>query len=209
MQPKRQSWWWLCLCNRKKIPINAAGRRGWWPCLAHGPSLALSPKPWWHRWVSSTRSLSIACISWQKLSRSWNRKILLAMFRPTVELWATASCALCKGMLCLNVHTVLHCLSRWQRERHLQVLLGVPGLGKTTLLTRLKELVLERLKRDGEWLSNIKGFRECLMSCLDTDVPYIFCLVRVNFLFASVCLLKCMRIAQEVHCQDSDVGSAG
>ena len=59
----------------------------------------------------------------------------------------------------------------------MQLLLGTPGIGKTTMLNSIGRLILQRLDRDKGWLSNYPGFRECMESCLAIDVPYAFILV--------------------------------
>ncbi len=66
---------------------------------------------------------------------------------------------------------------RYAREAHIQLLLGVPGVGKSTLLKNLARLILERLEEAKEWLKRHRGFRDCLDSCLDTATPYVFGMV--------------------------------
>ena len=75
------------------------------------------------------------------------------------------------------------CVCRFLRKAHLQIVLGVPGVGKTTFMTQLGRLILDRMDREPEWLTQHGGFRECLRSCLDTSIPHVFTLVH-----AQICL---------------------
>ncbi len=71
---------------------------------------------------------------------------------------------------------------RHVQEAHVQLLLGTPGIGKTTMLNNMGRLILQRLDTDKGWLSEYTGFRECMESCLAADVPYVFTLVGAAFL---------------------------
>ena len=68
-------------------------------------------------------------------------------------------------------------------------MLGVPGVGKSTMLNNLGQLILERMDKDEDkeekWLSKHSGFRECLRSCLCTSIPFVFILVRATLLLST------------------------
>lgn len=68
-------------------------------------------------------------------------------------------------------------LCRYERKGHLQLVLGIPGVGMSTLIKNLRPLILDRLDKEPEWLMEHTGFRECLRSSLEADIPYIFVLV--------------------------------
>ncbi|KAK9914978.1 hypothetical protein WJX75_003303 [Coccomyxa subellipsoidea] len=98
-----------------------------------------------------------------------------------------------------------HVTAEYERDAHLQLVLGIPGLGKSTLINNLGPLVLDRLDREPEWLRERTGFRECLRSSLEADIPYTFVLDlkvhvdeawgRENYMLDQLCLAPSRTLA--------------
>ncbi|BDA45948.1 hypothetical protein COCOBI_08-0400 [Coccomyxa sp. Obi] len=60
------------------------------------------------------------------------------------------------------------------RAPHLQLFLGPPGVGKTTLLCKLGQCIVQQLKADPNWLKNSPGFRQSLESSMGAPIPFVF-----------------------------------
>ncbi|CAL8469781.1 g9323 [Coccomyxa elongata] len=64
--------------------------------------------------------------------------------------------------------------AEYSRAPHLQLLLGPPGVGKTTLLHNLGRCIIDELNLSPGWLHGSDGFRESLNSSLGAPIPFVF-----------------------------------
>ncbi|KAK9816870.1 hypothetical protein WJX72_006344 [[Myrmecia] bisecta] len=62
----------------------------------------------------------------------------------------------------------------YERAPHLQLFLGPPGVGKTTLLRKLAPCIMDELDADPRWLKDSDVFRTALRSSMRAPIPFVF-----------------------------------
>ncbi|CAL8467398.1 g6935 [Coccomyxa elongata] len=64
--------------------------------------------------------------------------------------------------------------AEYSRAAHLQLFLGPPGVGKTTLLRNLGRCIIKELDASPDWLHGSDSFWESLKSSLGAPIPFVF-----------------------------------
>ncbi len=86
----------------------------------------------------------------------------------------------CCQSSCTGCYTLAHAACRYERAPHLQLFLGPPGIGKTTLLRKLAPCIMDELDANPCWLHGSGEFRAALRSSLGAPIPFVFDLVCVG-----------------------------